>query len=167
VITLVLGGARSGKSVIAEGVAGRLPAPVTYVATGTATDGDMADRIAAHRVRRPSSWATVEVGDDGDLAGCLLSTPGTVLVDSLGTWVATRGVDEDGLAAQSEKLADAIATREGDTVIVSEEVGMSVHPLTETGRRFVDAVGVLNQAVAAVADDVLLVVAGRTIALGA
>src|SRR5205085_2851515 len=83
--------------------------------------------IAAHRARRPSSWATVEVGDGGDLAGCLLSTTGTVLVDSLGTWVATRGEDDDALAVDGEKLADAIATRDGDTVVVSEEVGMSVH----------------------------------------
>jgi adenosyl cobinamide kinase/adenosyl cobinamide phosphate guanylyltransferase len=165
VITLVLGGARSGKSVIAEGIAGRLPAPVTYVATGLVTDTDMADRIAAHRARRPSTWATLEVGGDGDLAGCLLSTMGTVLVDSLGTWVATRNVVDEALAVDGEKLADAIATRDGDTVVVSEEVGMSVHPLTESGRRFVDAVGVLNQAVAAVADDVVLVVAGRTLTL--
>jgi len=165
VITLVLGGARSGKSVIAEGIAGRLPAPVTYVATGLVTDTDMADRIAAHRARRPSTWATIEVSDDGDLAGRLLSTTGTVLVDSLGAWVATRTVDDDALAVDGEKVADAIATRDGDTVVVSEEVGMSVHPLTESGRRFVDAVGVLNQAVAAVADNVLLVVAGRTLTL--
>ena len=165
-ITLVLGGARSGKSVVAEGIAGRLPAPVTYVATGAATDGDMADRIAAHRARRPSTWSTLEVGDDGDLAGCLLSTTGTVIIDSLGSWVATRGQDEDALAMDGEKVAGAIATRDGDTVVVSEEVGMSVHPRTESGRRFVDAVGILNQTIAAVADDVLLVVAGRTIAMG-
>jgi adenosylcobinamide kinase/adenosylcobinamide-phosphate guanylyltransferase len=166
VITLVVGGARSGKSVVAEGIAGRLPQPVTYVATGLATDGDMADRIAAHRARRPSAWATVEIGDDGDLAGCLLSTTGTVLVDSLGTWVAMRSANAEAFVVDGEKMADAMARRDGDTVVVSDEVGMSVHPLTDSGRHFVDALGVLNQAVAAVANDVLLVVAGRTLALG-
>jgi adenosylcobinamide kinase/adenosylcobinamide-phosphate guanylyltransferase len=166
VITLVLGGARSGKSVVAERVAAGLPAPVTYVATGVATDADMADRIAVHRARRPECWATVDVSDGGDLVGCLLSTTGVALIDSLGAWVATRGLDDGGLAVDADKLVDALTTRDGDTVVVSEEVGMSVHPLTQAGRRFVDAVGALNQAVAAVADDVLLVVAGRAISLG-
>jgi adenosylcobinamide kinase/adenosylcobinamide-phosphate guanylyltransferase len=109
---------------------------------------------------------TIEVGADGDLVGCLLSTTGTALVDSLGAWVATRGVDDGGRATDAEKLVDALTTRNGDTVVVSEEVGMSVHPLTESARRFVDALGALNQSVAVVADDVWLVVAGRTLALG-
>lgn len=162
-ITLVLGGARSGKSLVAERIATRLPPPVTYMATGLATDADMAARIAAHRARRPSVWTTVEVGEDGDLVGCLRSTTGTVLLDSLGTWIAARSVDAG--SADVEKLVDALAGREGDTVVVSEEVGLSVHPPTVVGRRFVDALGLLNQAVAAVADDVLLAVAGRTLTL--
>jgi adenosyl cobinamide kinase/adenosyl cobinamide phosphate guanylyltransferase len=106
------------------------------------------------------------MGDDGDLAGCLLSTTGTVLVDSLGTWVAMRSANAEAFVVDGEKMADAMARRDGDTVVVSDEVGMSVHPLTDSGRHFVDALGVLNQAVAAVANDVLLVVAGRTLALG-
>jgi nicotinate-nucleotide--dimethylbenzimidazole phosphoribosyltransferase len=164
VITLVLGGARSGKSATAERVAAARPEPVTYVATAALDDGDedMAARVAAHRVRRPASWSTVELGG-GDLPGCLLATAGTVLLDSLGTWVAARLDDE--LAPQAEKLADALASRDGDTVVVSEEVGMSVHPPTELGRRFVDALGDVNQLVAAAADEVLLVVAGRTLRL--
>ena len=164
-ITLVLGGARSGKSLIAERIATRLPSPVTYIATATATDDDMAARIAAHRARRPSVWTTVEVGEHGDLVGYLQSAAGTVLLDSLGTWLAAQNLEPGSVVG--EKLAHALTARDGDTVVVSEEVGLSVHPPTEVGRRFVDALGLLNQAVAVVADDVLLAVAGRAMKLEA
>ena len=160
-ITLLLGGARSGKSAVAEELAGRLPAPVTYVATARVDPGD-ADhvaRVAAHRARRDRSWATVEAGPD--LPDVLLATPGSVLVDSLGTWI-TSGPD---LITDGSALAAALRDRPGDSVVVSEEVGLGVHPSSELGRHFRDAVGAVNQAVAAVADDVLLVVAGRVLRL--
>ena len=161
-ITLVLGGARSGKSEIAERIAARSAGRVTYVATGAATDEEMAARIAAHRVRRPGSWATVELGAGGDLAATLRGTPGTVLVDSLGSWVAGLASPIEG---DAEKVVDALRGRTDDAVLVSEEVGMSVHPMTEAGRHFVDALGTLNQAVGAAADDVVLAVAGRAVRL--
>jgi adenosylcobinamide kinase/adenosylcobinamide-phosphate guanylyltransferase len=156
--TLVLGGARSGKSAVAEALAGRGGGVVTYVATGAATDEGMAARIAAHRARRPAAWVTVETPD---LVAAVRGAAGTVLVDSLTAWVAAAPafqVDVDGLSA-------ALAGRRGDVVIVSDEVGLGVHPSTGAGRRFRDALGVVNQAVAAVADDVLLVVAGRVLRL--
>jgi adenosylcobinamide kinase / adenosylcobinamide-phosphate guanylyltransferase len=159
VITLVLGGARSGKSELAERLVERSGQPVTYVATGTATDDDMAARIAAHRRRRPASWATVEVGRD--LAASVAAISGSVLVDSLGTWLARiNGFEEDfaGLAA-------ALASRTGDTIVVSDEVGLGVHPSSDVGRAFRDALGTLNRTVADAADAVLLVVAGRVIRL--
>ena len=160
-ITLVLGGARSGKSAVAERLAERLAdGSVTYVATGVATDGDMAARIAAHRARRPPGWSTVEAAG-GDLQALLCSTRGVVVLDALGTWMAAAtdfAVDADGLCR-------ALVGREGDTVVVSEEVGLGVHPSTDVGRRFRDALGTLNEQVASVADDVLLVVAGRSLAL--
>ena len=158
-ITLVLGGTRSGKSAVAERLAGRTGEPVTYVATGVATDPDMAARIAVHRSRRPDDWTTVEAG--GELVAMLAPLPGTVLVDALGTWVAATpdfAVDVSGLCA-------ALAARRGATIVVSEEVGMGVHPSTELGRRFRDALGEVNRAVAGVAHDVLLVVAGRVLHL--
>jgi adenosyl cobinamide kinase/adenosyl cobinamide phosphate guanylyltransferase len=159
VIALVLGGARSGKSALAESLAQGLPAPVRYLATGSATDPDMAGRIAAHRARRPAAWSTVEVGPGGGLAA-ELARAGTVLVDSLGTWLAGfEGFRPD------QDLASALAAREGDSVVVSEEVGLGVHPATESGRRFRDALGQLNQEVARVADYVALVVAGRVLEL--
>jgi adenosylcobinamide kinase / adenosylcobinamide-phosphate guanylyltransferase len=161
VITLVLGGARSGKSAVAAQLAGRLPPPITFVATAVVDDAD-ADhvaRIAAHLAGRDPSWQTVEAG--ADLVGVLRARPGSVLVDSLGTWL-TAGPEfvSDGTA-----LADALRERSGDAIVVSEEVGLGVHPSSELGRQFRDALGEVNQAVSAVADRVVLVVAGRVLPL--
>jgi adenosyl cobinamide kinase/adenosyl cobinamide phosphate guanylyltransferase len=86
---------------------------------------------------------------------------GPVVLDALGPWVAA----SDGLEVDSGALCRALAERLGDTVVVSEEVGFGVHPSTDIGRRFRDALGQLNQAVASVADDVILVVAGRVLRL--
>jgi adenosyl cobinamide kinase/adenosyl cobinamide phosphate guanylyltransferase len=159
VITLVLGGAGSGKSAFAERLVSRLPLPVTYVATAEVSDPDMAARVTAHRARRPPGWRTLEVGRD--LGGPLGDLDGTVLVDALGTWVAgAPGFEVDGGA-----LCRRLRRRVGDTVVVSDEVGLGVHPSTGSGRRFREALGSLNQAVAAVADDVVLVVAGRALHL--
>ncbi|HEV2766510.1 MAG TPA: bifunctional adenosylcobinamide kinase/adenosylcobinamide-phosphate guanylyltransferase [Acidimicrobiales bacterium] len=160
-ITLVLGGTRSGKSAVAERLAGRAGVPVTYVATAVADPGDaaLASRIAAHRARRPPAWTTQEAG--ADLPAVLRAISGTVLVDALGTWVAA----SPDLAVDAGGLCAALVERAGDAVVVSDEVGLGVHPATELGRRFRDVVGELNQAVAAVADEVLLVVAGRTLPL--
>jgi adenosyl cobinamide kinase/adenosyl cobinamide phosphate guanylyltransferase len=163
VITLVLGGTRSGKSEVAERLLAAGGGPVTYLATGCAPpgDADMAARIARHRARRPAGWTTVEVGPGADMPAVLAGLAGDVLVDSLGTWVAGReGPTVDGAA-----LCAALAGRAGDTVVVSEEVGLGVHPATEVGRRFADALGTLNRTVAEAADRVLLVVAGRVLPL--
>ncbi len=163
-ITLVLGGARSGKSAVAESLAARTPPPVTYLATLVAdpADRDLTARIAVHRARRPPTWATVETSARFSLVEALRSTSGTVVVDSLGPWVAVMN-----LAVDPAELCRALQQRAGDTVLVSEEVGMGVHPASELGRRFRDRLGEVNQAVAAVADEVLLVVAGRTLPLEA
>jgi len=160
VIALVLGGARSGKSAYAERMAARLPGPVTYVATAAVSDPDMAGRVAAPRARRPPEWRTVEALED--LAGSVAALAGTVLIDSLGTWTA--GAED--FRPDTDALCRALQNRPGDTVIVSDEVGLGVHPSTEAGRRFRDALGTINQAVAAVADEVVLVVAGRPLSLG-
>jgi adenosyl cobinamide kinase/adenosyl cobinamide phosphate guanylyltransferase len=164
VITLVLGGARSGKSAVAEALAAAHAPPVTYVATMVPVgDPALEARVAAHRRRRDPAWATVDAGED--LAMLLRSLSGTVLVDSLGPWVGGRAaIDAD---ADADALCDALGAREGDTVLVSDEVGMSVHPSTPEGHRFQDALGALNQAVATVADRVCLVVAGRILDLPA
>jgi adenosyl cobinamide kinase/adenosyl cobinamide phosphate guanylyltransferase len=160
VIVVVLGGTRSGKSEVAERIAAERGGPVTYVATATAGDDpDFAARIAAHRERRPASWTTVEA--PVDLPALLHAVDGTALVESTGSWIAA----QPDLEADVDGLLDAVRARRGDTVLVGEEVGLSVHPPTDVGRRFVDAVGACNRRLAAVADRVLLVVAGRTLEL--
>ncbi len=164
-IALVLGGARSGKSAEAERLVTVMSAgrPVTYVATALlgADDVSLAGRVAAHRARRPASWVTVDAGTD--LPAILRATTGPVLLDSLGPWVAAGYPD----APDARSVLAALAERDGDTVVVSDEVGLAVHPASESGRWFVDAIGTLNQAVAALGDDVRLVVAGRVLLLPA
>lgn len=161
-ITLVLGGARSGKSAVAEAIAAAAAGPagaVTYVATMLPTPGDddLAHRLDLHRRRRPAGWRTVE--PPYDLASVLTSTEGVVLVDSLGPWIAAL----PDMDADTERLSEALAHRRGTTVLVSDEVGWGVHPESAEGRRFRDALGGLNQALARVADETLVVVAGRVL----
>jgi cobalamin synthase/adenosyl cobinamide kinase/adenosyl cobinamide phosphate guanylyltransferase len=157
VITLVLGGVRSGKSEVAERLAG--PGPGTYLATGLVAPGDddFAGRVARHQARRPPSWVTVE--EPRAVPGLLARLHGAVLLDALGTWIANEPrADIDG-------LVEALVTRRGDTVVVSEEVGLGVHPVTEIGRLFADRLGEANRRIAEAADRCILVVAGRVIDL--
>jgi adenosyl cobinamide kinase/adenosyl cobinamide phosphate guanylyltransferase len=172
VIRLVLGGARSGKSEVAEQLAQRSGRPVAYVATATlgGDDPEWAARIAAHRARRPP-WPTTEVPAGGDLATSVAqaaaavtaapaSSP-TVLIDSLGVWLA--GLDN--FTCDAASVAGALDAVAADIIVVSEEVGMGVHPATEAGRAFRDSLGSLNRAIADVAGEVMLVVAGRALPL--
>jgi adenosyl cobinamide kinase/adenosyl cobinamide phosphate guanylyltransferase len=162
VIVLVLGGARSGKSAYAERRAAALAGDgsVTVVVTAeVGDDHDLAARVAAHRARRPPGWTTVEAG--AALVASLAATSGVALVDALGPWLAAT----PEFAPDSAGLCGALRRRRGDTVVVSEEVGLGVHPSSEAGRRFRDALGEMNQAVAAVADEAVLVVAGRAVRL--
>lgn len=161
-ITLVLGGTRSGKSHVAERLAGS-GEPVTYVATARfdPDDADHRARIDAHRRRRPAGWVTVECGVPDDLTTALRTRQGTVVVDSVGSWVAAH----PDLAIDTDGLIGALVARTSPSILVSEEVGFAVHPPTELGRRFVDVVGSLNQELATVSSRVLLVVAGRILEL--
>ncbi|MEJ7764842.1 MAG: bifunctional adenosylcobinamide kinase/adenosylcobinamide-phosphate guanylyltransferase [Acidimicrobiales bacterium] len=161
-ITLVLGGARSGKSEVGERLLAGLPAPRTFLGTWAQEDSDpdMGERVAIHRQRRPAEWGLVEV-EDGDLAAAVTTLEGSVLIDGLGTWVAQVA----GFAADGAELAGVLRRRNGGTVVVSEEVGLGVHPETDVGRRFRDELGRVNREIADAADEVLLVVAGRTLRL--
>jgi len=163
-IALFLGGSRSGKSVAAERRLLTIEGPLRYVATGVVTDADMAARIDAHRARRDPRMETVEAGLD--LAGALVDLADVpVLVDALGTWVARHrdfAVDIDAVLGALRARSE----RGTPTVIVSEEVGLGVHPETQIGRQFRDALGIVNQRVADVADEVFFVIAGRLLPLG-
>jgi adenosyl cobinamide kinase/adenosyl cobinamide phosphate guanylyltransferase len=137
-----------------------LPEPVSYVATANVDgDPDLAARVDEHRARRPPSWSTIEARPD--VPEVLRATRGTVVLDALGPWVAAAPAFD----VDAAELRDALAEREGDTVVVSEEVGLGVHPSTAAGQQFRDALGELNQAVAVVAEEVVLVVAGRALRL--
>lgn len=169
-ITLVLGGARSGKSEVGERLVAALGPDVTYVATAVVDpsdpatiDTDFSRRIDKHRARRPPAWTTVEAG--ADLPAVLAALTGPVLVDSLGTWVAAATEAPAGPGPDPDALCHALAHRDGPTVLVSEEVGLGVHPSTEAGRAFRDILGTVNRVVADMADEVLLVVAGRVLPL--
>lgn len=189
-VTLVTGGARSGKSRHAEHLAGaaeRLPsaaeplagvtAAVTYLATGLPDDGSDAEwsaRLSAHRSRRPPSWRSVETLD---LEAAVDAAQGPVLVDCLGTWL-TGLVDRAALWDDLGAAADLVACRRAslcaslrrasvDIVVVTNEVGLCLVPQTPSGRFFQDQLGLLNAAVSAVADHVHLVLAGRVIDLSA
>jgi adenosyl cobinamide kinase/adenosyl cobinamide phosphate guanylyltransferase len=157
-LTLILGGARSGKSTRALSLAtGR----VLFVATAEALDDEMALRISRHRSERPTEWDTLE--EPRDIASALRArgdTYDTVIIDCLTLWV---GNLIEGGGAPSEWVAPLIAAyRAGraDWVVISNEVGLGIVPDTPLGRRYRDALGVVNQLVAAEADRVTLLVAG-------
>jgi adenosylcobinamide kinase/adenosylcobinamide-phosphate guanylyltransferase len=166
VITLLVGGARSGKSALAVELGRRHPGRVTFVATCPPFDGDLADRIARHRAERPD-WPTVE--EPCDLAGALRATGvELVVVDCLTLWVNNllhRGDGDDVIEAHAVEAADAAAARPAPTVAISNEVGMGVHPEHALGRRYRDLLGRVNQVWAARAETTLLLVAGRAVRL--
>lgn len=173
--TLVIGGARSGKSRAAEGLLAER-SDVTYVATAypPGDDAEWQERVTLHRERRPASWATVETVE---LAGLLGEPGGPLLIDCLTLWL-TRMMDRAAawdevwtpesrraLAAATAELADALRATSRDVVLVTNEVGQGVVPATASGRRFRDEMGLLNTAVADLCDDVLWCLAGRVVRL--
>jgi adenosylcobinamide kinase / adenosylcobinamide-phosphate guanylyltransferase len=166
--TLLLGGARSGKSALAVRMAREWSDPVTYVATAEAGDEDMARRIARHRADRPD-WPLIE--EPRELARVLRENPsGGLVIDCLNLWVANLlrdGIEEEALVSEAAAAAGLAAARAAPAVAVSNEVGLGVHPATEQGRRFRDVLGRVNSAWARAAERSLLVVAGRTVELEA
>lgn len=159
-VTLVLGGARSGKSRHAEALIEARPAPWRYIATAAAYDDEMRDRIAEHRARRSTDWQTVDA--PRDLAGALADVPaGTpVLVDCLTLWLTNQILADADMSAERERLIQAVHAFDGPLVLVSNEVGLGIVPDNALARRFRDEAGRLHQALAADADHVIFMVAG-------
>lgn len=169
-LTLLLGGARSGKSSLALARARALAVPVVFIATAEALDAEMEQRVARHRAERDPAWRTVE--EPLDLERALAEAPaeGCAIVDCLSLWVANlvqQDLDEEEVLRRSRRAVEAAAARPGPTIVVSNEVGMGVVPEHPLGRRYRDALGRVNAAWAAAADEALLVVAGRTLELEA
>lgn len=172
-ITLVLGGARSGKSVFAEKLALMSGMPVTYLAAADARDPEMEDRIAMHRSRRPSVWTTFE-GDPYEIRDAVCKISGVLLLDCLTLWLTRLFLEKGDVESASEKewrareahiraLTEALCTLpvEGTRlIIVSNEVGLGLVPSYKMGRRFRDLQGRMNQLCASKADRVVLLVAG-------
>lgn len=158
-LTLVLGGARSGKSRYAESLVSAMSPPWTYVATAEASDAEMAERIAVHQARRGSEWRTIEA--PSDLAGALVSAQaGPVLIDCLTLWLSNRMLADANIDGEIGELERVLARRSGAVVIVTNEVGSGIVPDNALARRFRDLQGSLNQRIAAGADCVVLMVAG-------
>jgi adenosylcobinamide kinase / adenosylcobinamide-phosphate guanylyltransferase len=159
---LVLGGARSGKSTFAEQLAASLEAPVLYVATATAVDDEMAARIALHRAHRPPEWRTHETTRSLRVP---LGEARTVLVEDL-TLLLSNLMERGGeFEADACAEVDALLTLDANVILVSNEVGMGIVPGTPLGREFRDALGRLNQHVAARVEEAYFLVAGLPLRL--
>ena len=159
-ITLVLGGARSGKSRHAEALVSACAPPWRYIATAEAHDDEMAARIAEHRVRRGADWHTVEAPRDLPDALASAAPVGAVLVDCLTLWLSNLMLADADIAAETARLDDALTRAVVPVVLVSNEVGLGIVPDNALARRFRDAQGRLNQQIAARADHVVMMVAG-------
>ena len=163
---LVLGGVRAGKSAFAVARARELGGRVVFVATAEAGDDEMAARIARHRAERPSTWRTIET--PLALVSVLTTLDGeadVVIVDCLNLWIANLldkrpDLSESDLLREADGLAAIAGRPRYALLLVSNEVGWGIHPQTELGRRFRDALGLVNQAVARAAGEVVLMVAG-------
>ena len=164
----VLGGARSGKSRFAL-ASQHGHRRVAFLATAQAGDADMAARIARHQAERPGHWRTVE--EPVDLVarlGEIAPTVDAVVVDCLTLWIANlllRGDGDAAIVKAADALAATVAGRPATLTLVSNEVGLGVHPPTGDGLRFRDVLGAVNQRVAAACDRVVLLVAGLPLTL--
>jgi adenosylcobinamide kinase / adenosylcobinamide-phosphate guanylyltransferase len=161
---LLLGGARSGKSALAQDIAVRAGVPVTVIATAEALDDEMRVRIARHRADRPVDWTTVE--EPIDLSGAVGAAPPAdlVVVDCLTLWVSNLvgGCRSDDLIVRAAAtVADELSARPSGAVVVSNEVGLGVVPANPAARTFRDTLGSVNAIFAARADRAALLVAGR------
>ncbi|WP_017479115.1 MULTISPECIES: bifunctional adenosylcobinamide kinase/adenosylcobinamide-phosphate guanylyltransferase [unclassified Pseudomonas] len=167
-LQLILGGARSGKSRLAEKLATDSGLSVTYIATSQPLDGEMNARIAHHRERRPSEWGLIE--EPIELARVLkenASPNHCLLVDCLTLWLTNLLMleDPDRLNHEREALLQTLATLPGEIIFVSNETGLGVVPLGELTRRYVDEAGWLHQALAERCQRVVLTVAGLPLTL--
>ncbi len=163
-ITLVLGGARSGKSHLGEAIIAREECAAVYVATAQAHDGEMAERIAAHRARRAdggTTWRTQEIPLELATAlPVLLATGEPILIDCLTLWLSNIMLAERDVDGELEALAAALAGARGPLVLISNETGLGIVPENALARRFRDYSGIMNRTVADRADNVLFVAAG-------
>lgn len=169
-LTLLIGGARSGKSVLAVRMAAATCGRVAFVATAEARDEEMAARIAEHRAARPRDWITVE--EPVDLSGAIASVPpqACIIVDCLTLWVSNlleRGEEREEVEARAVQAAGSAAGRDALVLVVTNEVGAGIVPMHPATRVYRDLMGEVNAIFARDSERVLLVVAGRVLSLPA
>ncbi|MGH2826756.1 MAG: bifunctional adenosylcobinamide kinase/adenosylcobinamide-phosphate guanylyltransferase [Actinomycetota bacterium] len=167
-LTVLIGGARAGKSALATHLATQTGLRVTFVATAQALDEEMKRRIARHREERPSEWDTIEEPLDLHEALAKIDPDRAVVVDCLTLWVSNLVLgdfDDDEIEKRAAVAAQIVADREAPAFVVTNEVGSGVHPSTEVGRRFRDLLGRVNVIWSTAATEAFLVVAGRSIPL--
>ena len=164
-LTFLLGGARSGKSTLALQLATRASGSVTLIATAEARDEEMMERIERHRSERPQGWETVEEPLELEAALGLVPEDRVVVVDCISLWVANLLECGENAEGRNAAAAEAARKRPAATIVVSNEVGLGVVPVSELGRRYRDVLGRVNAQWAAAADEAALVVAGRMLRL--
>ena len=167
-LTLLLGGARSGKSALAARAAGAWAGPVEVVVTAEPRDEEMAARIRRHRAARPAAWRTVEAPRELEAALRDAAPGALVVVDCLTLWVSNlleQGLDDAAVERRALEAAALAAARAAPTLAISNEVGSGVVPAAALARRYRDLLGQVNAAWAAAADQALLLVAGRALPL--
>ena len=172
-ISLITGGCRSGKSRLAEVELSKSGAGATYIATCPVIDDEMTRRVARHQKDRAArNWETIE--EEIDLASALKKTDGPVLIDCLSLWLNNlmyqaqcQGLEfgEDDIIGPTAELIEAMQARDNRTILVTNEIGMGIVPEGQLSRNYRDALGRISQAIAGVADDVILVVASIPLAL--
>lgn len=160
--TLILGGMRSGKSRLAEKLAIESQLPVTYIATATAQDEEMRQRIATHREQRPDHWQVVEEPLKLATALSSVTTEQCILLDCLTLWLTNLLLTDDSslFAQEREAFLNVLPTLENRLIIVSNETNMGITPMGELSRRYCDEAGRLHQELAQHCDQVILTVAG-------
>lgn len=166
--TLILGGARSGKSALAERLASESGLDVAYIATARAGDGEMRERIAHHRASRPATWRTVEAPTAlADALRAHARMDACLLVDCLTLWLSNLLCAQDAARFERERAAllDTLPRLPGRIVLVGNEVGLGVVPMGALSRRFVDEAGRLHQRLAGCCEQVVFVAAGLPLAL--
>jgi adenosylcobinamide kinase/adenosylcobinamide-phosphate guanylyltransferase len=169
-LSVLLGGARSGKSTLAVRCGAAYDGPVCFIATAAAGDEEMAVRIAHHRAERPAAWQTVEEPLELEAALARAAEDALVIVDCLTLWVSNQlaaGASDRDVAERSEQAAERAAGRAAPVIVVSNEVGMGIVPIDPLARRFRDVHGRVNATWVAQAAQASLVVAGALLALAA
>ena len=167
-VTVLLGGARSGKSELSSRLASSAGGPVVMVVTAETRDEEMAERIRRHRGSRPSAWTTVEAPLHLAKAIGEVASDASVVLDCLTLWVSNAieaNLSDEQIVDEAREIASALAKREAPAVVVTNEVGLGIVPMNALARRYRDTLGRVNATFVAEAEGAYLVVAGRALPL--